>query len=61
VEGVVSAVVDSNKDHEEQRPPTLRNSFVASCHSLVMVLGGGLANERMVAKRRMLAATPMAV
>jgi hypothetical protein len=47
--------------HREQRQLTFRNSFVASCHSLVMVLGGGLANDRTVAKRRRLAPTPMAV
>lgn len=39
---------------------TLRYSLVCSCHSLVMVCGAGLANERMVAKIMKLTARPMA-
>jgi hypothetical protein len=41
--------------------PTFRYSFVASCHSLVMVRGAGLANDRRVAKMMKLMPTPMAV
>lgn len=40
---------------------TLRNSSVASCHSLVMVAGAGLANMRIDAKMTKLATRPMTV
>lgn len=61
VEGVGLVVVGSTGRRRKQQKLTFKNSFVASCHSLVMVLGGGLANDRTVAKRRRLAPTPMAV
>lgn len=45
----------------EANVPTFRNSFVASCHSFVMVLGAGLAKARMAAKMTKATPTPMAV
>jgi hypothetical protein len=40
---------------------TFKYSFVASCHSLVMVLGGGLAKEWMIMKRATDTAQPIPV
>lgn len=40
---------------------TLRYSFVASCHSLVMVAGAGLAKARMVPKMAALTPRPITV
>jgi hypothetical protein len=40
---------------------TFKYSFVASCHSLVIVLGGGLAKEWMIMKRTTETAQPIPV
>jgi hypothetical protein len=65
VERVRLAAIDwsgcGREQRGEQRKLTLRYSFDASCHSLFMVLGPGLANERMVAKRAKLTPMPMKV
>ena len=54
-------MAEGNGGSRRDNMPTLRNSFVASCHSLVMVDGPGLANMRMLAKMTKLAPIPMAV
>jgi len=50
--------VEPDEPPRGMRLRTLRYSLEASCHSLVMVGGGGPANDRMAAKRMKLAARP---
>lgn len=58
--GEIYALV-CRKQRADKSRRTLRNSLVASCHSLVMVEGGGLAKARMVAKMTKERKTPATV